>query len=105
MEDRELADKIIELGVGSQSPLPKSCDGVGFYTIEDDGMCAELFVIDWRVAGALLESVDGTWCANHFDEVGLLTDYYTALVNTHRGRNKSLPRAITEACCEALSDE
>ena len=102
MTDKELADKVIALGVGYQGTYPLSCDGVGFYhePYEDGGMCAELYVRDWRVAGALMEKCsgvntvrrDGKWKSYAVKNFGV------ALT----AGNDSMPRAIIEACVEAL---
>ena len=61
MNDKELADAVVALGIGTQVDYPKSSDGVGFYHTpgddcgESDGVYSKLFVRDWRVAGALME--------------------------------------------------
>lgn len=106
MSDKELADKIVALGVG--------CDDNGLYGLPNQGMWmlrAEFFVRDWRVAGALMEKVI-EW--GGFDFVGSCTiDTFQAtayrgyghLKKINHGVNESLPRAICEACVEALESE
>ena len=88
MNDKELADKVVALGVKRFPAL------FGHYQPHDHD-----FVRDWRVAGALMEKVgrieirqehDGTWSV----------DILWAKVSCTY--NESLPRAIIEACCEAL---
>lgn len=96
MNDKELADKIVALGIGYQNPHPQSCDGVGFYTIDDDGMCANLFVRDWRVVGAMLE--------RHREiRYGGLEALFALSAIDFIAKDDSLPRAINEACVEALN--
>jgi hypothetical protein len=92
MNDKELADRIVALGVGR--PCELDVDGLG-----DIGNWTDLndyeFVRDWRVAGALMEKCKythgGYWFGVVWDQAGL----------THT--DESLPRAICEACVEALS--
>ena len=101
MNDKKLADKVVALGVGGMFG-----DGAYFsfensIANDDQWVIAELFVRDWRVAGALMEKVD-KFCAGTCKECILVS------VNnneTMEFETESLPRAITEACVEALSDE
>ena len=93
MTDKELADKVVALGVGRQGEYPKSADGCGFYytptdanTHEEEGLYSKLFVRDWRVAGTML--------AMYYDAYAAIDD----VIQTFEGD----PRAITEACVEAL---
>ena len=101
MNDKELADKVVALGVFRHWNINPAR---GY--IIDDGLGGErveineaTFVRDWRVAGALMEKVgrieirqehDGTWSV----------DILWAKVSCTY--NESLPRAIIEACVEAL---
>lgn len=104
MNDIELADAVIALGVGHQDKAPLSCDGVGFYTIDDDGVCAELFVHDWRVAGELMERC----AAMEIDSIG--KPWWVACnvepkenpYHYFKAEGASLPRTLIEACVEAL---
>ena len=106
LSDQELADRIVALGVGTRHEgddgrfsflvYQRQPDIEGYYS-------AYAFVTDWRVAGALLEKAKGIWCANHFDDWRKPdTGYFTALVNKSLARSDCLPRAIIEACVEAL---
>ena len=125
MNDKELADRVVELGVGQYGstvgfelyyPPQKAEAGILITGCQSDE-----FVRDWRVAGALMEKVTNK---PHWWEV--LCDRKMRIEVTHRvwlmpansrydddcvtihARNESLPRAIIEACCEALegtSDE
>ena len=99
MIDKELADRVVALGVGQ-------CQHGKWYGYDHSGDTAGLFVRDWRVAGALMEKVDA-----HFIEK--LTDVMWAVRSDKpygEGKtrewyeNESLPRAIIEACVEALED-
>ena len=111
MNDKELADAVVALGVGSyQNPL---------FLVDDQYSAsilpAESFVRDWRVAGALMERMTGEvliWRINYEDEdleggelVSLQTGY-AWVVEPPRTKDarqyESLPRAIIEACVEAL---
>ena len=122
MNDKELADRVVALGVGRQGKHPKSCDGVGFYFTpkdssgSDEGMYSSLFVRDWRVAGPMMEKcikddrldlrcVSGSWMPSleRFDACVATSATPTYGVYLDRS-NESLPRAIIEACCEALYD-
>lgn len=117
MTDQELADKIIELGVGKvyraingdayEPPNP-------FRVLGADVRCypAKQFVRDWRVAGAMMEK----WSVNDLRELEIGIDekglHYCTCIHTpvknwetaSWSANESLPRAIIEACCEALND-
>jgi len=88
MTDQELADKVVALGVGE-------CTDSGYYMIPDCGITGygeHIFVRDWRVAGALMEKCPSS---NYLQSV-----LFDALYE-HDERD-SLPRAIIEACVEAL---
>ena len=98
--DRELADKVVALGIGRQDSVSISCEGVGFYCFDEwsEGMVSELFVRDWCVAGALMEECQ-------YADIDLCTDgRWRAKVHDSSVANPSLPRAIIEACVEALDD-
>ena len=113
MNDKELADAVVALGIGTQVDYPKSSDGVGFYhTPEDDcgesdGVYSKLFVRDWRVAGALTKMVDAVYIEALFSP-GNLPDKWQVQASmdampTEWIVNESPPRAIIEACVEALT--
>ncbi len=60
MNDTELADALVERGIGSTDPLERLETAIvtGLYWLDDpDGMIEEEFVRDWRVAGACLEKM------------------------------------------------
>lgn len=96
MNDKELADAVVELGIDPHA--------------YSDGMVkfpAEYFLVrDWRVAGALMEKMTGelTVWEQIYDNDSPVWIVETFLANVD-GRNESLPRAITEACVEALRED
>ena len=113
MNDIELANKVIALGIGHQGE-GISIDGVGFYHTpenecgETEGLSARLFVHEPSVAMAAMEKAlvmeqmilgwnlnkcGDFWC--DFPDISLEEDIGK--------RNDSLTRAIIEACTEALS--
>ena len=97
MNDKELADAVVALGVGGSIS-----DGTYRLSLADiESRTAEQFVRDWRVAGALVE-ITG-WCQALLHPDG----YWMVNVGTDNERegsseNESAPRAIIEACVEAL---
>jgi hypothetical protein len=103
VNDKELADKVVALGVGTLSADNKS------YWLPCGNLyvtSAYKFVRDWRVAGALMEkALNGERLLNiaHDKTVFIFTgleppaDYIEV-------QSESLPRAIIEACVEALSN-
>ena len=121
MNAKELADTVVALGVGRQGTAI-SADGVGFYytptdenTHEEEGLYSKLFVRDWRVAGALMEKVsvfdnpkdDGNFEVQSWHEHGkhwVMLDSSQGWYGSKEWKNDSLPRAIIEACVEALSE-
>ena len=96
MNDRELADKVVALGIGKVSPL-------SYITFDGDYMGHSIFVRDWRVAGALMEKLFTSnvpeWDCN---EEALANAVTLAAQISHR--DESLPRAIIEACVQALEN-
>lgn len=101
--DEELADKIVALGVGHRIDMEPPHSGTAWVLFDDDiaFLTAESFVHDWRVVGALMEK-----CA----EIGAELHGKRWKVQAWNrkdgfGENKSLPRAIIEACVEALTNE
>ena len=90
MNDKELADAVVALGVGRKPDCAHPDFELWYLGLQS--FEADEFVRDWRVAGASLEA------AKHpdyimdraFEKTGSLIP------------EESLPRAITEACVEAL---
>jgi len=93
MNDQELADKVVALGVVEE------IDG-GFYLCSDhpkqficDAGPLRVYdfslVTDWRVAGALMEKMTAASMLRVFGPMA--------------ARERPKPRAIIEACVEALS--
>ena len=107
MTDQELADRIVALGVGRANQIYP--DALGrFYQIDPDAdwqtsVNETKFVRDWRVAGAMMEKCDSVYPDK-------LTDgrwQAMASINAMPSKwimDESLPRAINEACCEALGE-
>ena len=117
MNDKELADKVVALELdGLHGRYAHKAGNREWFTYARD-MEAKEFVRDWRVAGALMEKMDGElliWRINYEDEdleggelISVLTGYAWVVepVRSKDSRqDESLPRAIIEACCEALND-
>lgn len=102
MNDKELADKIISVGVGKAHQIYS--DALGrFYAITDDWQESKnesKFVRDWRVAGALMEKIPATNLKHILFEVCDVHEYVDMMLTN------PVPikvRAIIEACVEALS--
>ena len=55
MDDKELADKVVALGVGGVIEESDWINEKGDYTIAGNSGSAKWFVREWRVAGALME--------------------------------------------------
>ena len=105
MNDKELADAVVALGVGNYNGTTMYFYGRSFDAIPE-------FVRDWRVAGALMEKAQSKPDYLQF----ILDKSKISSQAAHRvwayedldggsishARNESLPRAIAEACCEAL---
>ena len=81
----ELADRVVAI-LGWHPDIRKQPGYIG----------AEQFLNDWRVAGALMEQ-----CLQKLGSIGFLA---LTLHGFHRAVKESLPRAIIEACVEALDD-
>ena len=111
MTDQELAEALFELRVVSFNPAYECA----YNTVAGGkNMNAEQIVRDWRVAGALMEkltmegpdklrTVMGSYhpTLGSFEasvSVSATNVYGTYLDRSH----ESLPRAIIEACCNAL---
>ena len=112
MTDKELANKVVALGVGDRS-------GTKFWrTPSGHHLDAPELVRDWRVAGVLMEKVKGGFQYWRMDyttddlEGGQLVqipDGYVWVIEPDKEsasrQDESLPRAIIEACVATLTDE
>jgi len=104
MNDKELANAVVALGVGQANPK-----GGSYYFDGPHSVSPDKFVRDPRVAMALMEKarwgdwskVPGTkkWIVKFYAETGELDKS----LESKYGTDESLPRAIIEACTEALS--
>jgi len=95
MTDKELADKVVALGVGQKDSHQKALPYLAPDSTQWDE--DELFVRDWRVAGALMEKCRG-----------LMMKLPSVIGKADRiclDPDESLPRAIIEACAEALQHD
>ena len=94
MSDKELAERVVALGAG------KKIDSI-YYSW---GQQAGKFVRDWRVAGALMEK-----CLSVEFITVRRTGERSAVARaggpTSDAVDLSLPRAICEACVEALEQD
>ena len=102
MNDKELADKIVEFvgrsvkHIGDREPRYFLYEDVADHLVQTP---ADEFVRDPRVAMALMEKAGrGNFAAHN--------DGWVAFMGKIRNSQtyKSLPRAINEACCEALQN-
>jgi len=104
MNDRDLADAIVGLGVGQlvqlgaddprwyQTPTAYAINGdFPFYTKE--------FVGSWLVAGALMEKLE------YSIEIMPVANHFVVTILADKVVNESLPRAINEAFVAALQGE
>ena len=99
MNDRELADAVVALGVAKRYPDESEWwvywfDGAGSFSAKE-------FVRDWRVAGKMIEKVDAVYVealVGGCFQVQVMMD----CESTDWHEDLSTPRAIAEACCEAL---
>ena len=103
MNDKELADKVVALGVYYRR-TPDKPNGDPVYVKSEywwDGLSARAFVRDWRVAGALMEKA----CHNKLMQVEQWEDSTEWAVDFggHAcADNESLPLAIIQACVWAM---
>jgi len=115
--DKELADKVVALGVGEYH-IRAGSDKHYHVFVGGIGQSDEQFVRDWRVAGALMEKcvveelelhlsnvrADTRVCnIDRFapDESEQINDYVPVSIGRYE---RNLPRAIIEACVEALGE-
>jgi hypothetical protein len=106
MNDKELADKVVALGVAAKAPCEK--EWWLYYTPEIvPGLTAKNFVRDWRVAGALMER-----CQQNAHELAINTAWERFSMfmmvqiryEPYLAPELANPRAVIEACVEALED-
>ena len=109
MNDRELADRIVALGVGVVAGWDDRDSVAGrviLYRIDGElGQHPGPFVRDRRVAVALMEKMiagELTIWRQAYDDDSPIWIVETHLTNAD-GRDESLPRAISEACVGALT--
>lgn len=94
MDDKELADRIVALGVART-------EGTQYFMLKGQPHThntAEQFVRDWRVAGALLSKLSAAEKAGKIKE----TDIQRIFSDLVWQSKFDDPRAINEACVEAL---
>jgi len=122
VNDKELADKVVALGVGCTFEWGDTEGVMRQYWAPDSetsGTAADKFVCDWRVAGALMEKVfDKKYSFMVMqmpDDMPVMTIQAPITTGEEYGdpsKRRSwasqvvaepLPRAIIEACVEALS--
>ena len=98
MNDKELADKCVALGVLTTYDTE-------FYRFPAEGWCdeARIVVRDWQVAGAMMEKCQKVYA----EYIGEPEQAVYARAENNRTwewvHEASLPRAIIEACVEAQS--
>jgi hypothetical protein len=103
VNDQQLADAVIALDIGSHQHFSDGRDKGNWYGYDSTGDSADVFVRDWRVAGSLMEKCHSVY----FDELwdGTFSAEATPATEScewFKVENESLPRAIIEACVEAL---
>ena len=97
MTDKELADKVVALGVGEKDTFRSDMYTLGkFHSVRYE---ADEYVRDWRVAGALMEKF-----GNDHDRLMKALIHACAMMVCIPPRGP-LSHAIIAACMEALSDE
>ena len=107
MNDKELADRVVALGVGGEN--------VGNYWIDPDDdalgwLDAKEFVRDWRVAGALMEKCQATFIEGisgtekGVDVWGARADHGYGRRSRNWYEDVSPSRVIIWACVEALDE-
>jgi hypothetical protein len=107
MNDKELADRIVALGVGE---FYEDMSYAYSYALGATPFGYKEFVRDWRVAGSLMEKMSSVHV--YWDDIGWsckATERYVTGKDTGVGnvdaldrQYHDLPRAICEACVEAL---
>ena len=93
MNDKELADRVVALGVGRCDEYPYYQNGDNHHDLTEDQ-----FVRDWQVAGAMMEKVRETKKGVSHGKIEDLTFNLNLRINDV----ESLPRAINETCSAKL---
>lgn len=108
MNNHELANKIMECGVGS----PLSLDMV-FFPDDNHWMGVDKFVRDWRVVGEMIAKcvgkpdyttviIDKKVSSETMHRCWIERTHSGSEVETYHARNESLPRAINETAVQVL---
>ena len=101
MNDKELADAVVALGVGAKSgEYCYSLEGIPHCGIT--GYPVYSFVRDWRVAGKMIEKVDAVYVEALFGGGCFQVQVMMDCESTDWHEDLSTPRAIIEACVEVL---
>ena len=108
MNDKTLADRIVALGVYTRFTLQDT--DTPYHIANAIPLSAKEFVRDWRVAGALMEKCADVRAIKYVDIEGdelVVADWGVEAIKgngitSDDVYNESLPRAICEACVEAL---
>ncbi len=107
MTDKELPDRVVALGVGAWDAF--SPDTLIWPPGASSPVHYKQFVNDWHVAGALLEKANTAWygVSTYQDGSGPfhVTVERSKYTDWSSKADESLPRAIIEACCDALEGE
>ena len=118
MNDNVLADRVVELGVAKRFPDEKEWWIYSLNDIGPNGQIARQFVRDWRVAGALMEKaftkIEGRPEIRGRIPTLIIEHSYVSVIHAYTKNGEalsasidnfeSLPRAIIEACAEALNE-
>ena len=103
MTDKELADKIVALGVGKKSEPHMFGDYMVVNKAFPYRMETEYFVRDWRVCGALIEKCQKIY----IEYIGDPEQTVYARSRDNRTwdwlSGESVPRMVSEACVIALT--
>ncbi len=94
---KELANRVVALGVVRQD---RDMADLFWPITASQPIPRSRIPYDWRVAGALMEKTRKNIVVWPSDEKWIAEVDYD-----DRFSSKSLPKAIIEACCEALSDD
>ena len=105
MNDQELADAVVALGVGTDQATNPLHDGC--YYIDNDWFNPDLFVRNGRVTAALMELFIGSVQIVHQNDMTIcavvVLDSDNKFVAHKIARHPHRQRAIIEACVRALN--